>query len=269
MVWDNAFSWINPKSLTYHLSLRSKEDIEKARKVGGWAGTGAGGRCGLWGCRADAVDACCACPPTLPPCHRHAQHTPTSPDAPRNIFSTCNSAPLPHARHCIVQIELARLAELRLRAATDARAARRAAREALISESEGRHADMLEHEHGARARLLVKQQGLKAIEAAFNAAQKGLEAVHDEARARRATLDRAALCQRVCLRGLGLRPSELIRAPSRHPPASTSVRPFAPINLPAQAEMAEQLAELLKDKLTKLLEEEANDSDDNALDSVE
>lgn len=33
--------------------------------------------------------------------------------------------------------------------------------------------------------------------------------------------------------------------------------------------MAEQLAEVLKDKLTKLLEEEANDTDDSALDSVE
>lgn len=33
MIWDNAFSWINSKSLTYHLSLKSKEDIERARKV--------------------------------------------------------------------------------------------------------------------------------------------------------------------------------------------------------------------------------------------
>ncbi|KAG8461487.1 hypothetical protein KFE25_001091 [Diacronema lutheri] len=33
VVWDNAFSWINPKSLTYHLSLKSKEDIEKARQA--------------------------------------------------------------------------------------------------------------------------------------------------------------------------------------------------------------------------------------------
>jgi len=33
VIWDNAFSWINPKSLTYHLSLRSKDDIEKARQL--------------------------------------------------------------------------------------------------------------------------------------------------------------------------------------------------------------------------------------------
>jgi len=31
VIWDNAFSWINSKELTYHLSLKSKEDIEKER----------------------------------------------------------------------------------------------------------------------------------------------------------------------------------------------------------------------------------------------
>mmetsp|Transcript_8852 Transcript_8852/g.22936 ORF Transcript_8852/g.22936 Transcript_8852/m.22936 type:complete len:270 (-) Transcript_8852:430-1239(-) len=33
VIWDNAFSWINSKSLTYHLSLKSKEDIERARRI--------------------------------------------------------------------------------------------------------------------------------------------------------------------------------------------------------------------------------------------
>lgn len=111
VIWDNTFSWINSKDLNYHLSLRSKEDIEKERIA-----------------------------------------------------------------------KLAKLAEDRKKAAAAALQARREARAAMVTEFEGKLAEMTGLEHAARKRLAEKQEALKDIERTYLAAKAGLEAVEDEVR---------------------------------------------------------------------------------------
>lgn len=112
-------------------------------------------------------------------------------------------------------IDLARLAALRKVAAKEAKAAMRAARAAVISELEGKVAEMMGNEHTARGKLMAKQAELKRLEMLYAAAKAGVEAVAEE------------------------------------------------------ADVAEQQAAALQEKLAKLLDEAAADEEDNALSSVE
>jgi len=109
VIWDNSFSWINPKALTYHLSLKSKADIEREHKA-----------------------------------------------------------------------EMARLAELKVIAAEEAIRQRKEAHAQMVTELEGKLADMIAHEHTARGRLMAKQGELKRLEQLYNAAKAGVEAVAEE-----------------------------------------------------------------------------------------